>query len=79
MLSKVGEKLPEVSIDTSNYNQSFVKFMCLVGLFTTAKLTVSGIKALREKCQTYKPLTQKQLSEKYGSNCWALIVDAART
>ena len=51
--------------------------MMLVGLYSATKLTMSGINYLGS-FPKYKPLTKKQIQEKYGRNCWALVVDVAR-
>ena len=76
-MTTVGSKLPNVEIDTSKYNPTFVKMMMLIGLMTATKLTMSGLKAIASR-KTFKSPNKKEMQVKYGLNVWALVVDAAR-
>jgi type VI protein secretion system component VasA len=75
--NKVGPVVPNISLDTSAYNQHFVKLMMVAGVLTLGHLTVSGVKAV-SKIKCHKPPTKEQIQSKYGKNAWALVVDVAR-
>lgn len=74
---KVGPKLPDVSIETRNYNRGFVDFCMLVGVVASFKLATYGIKKIHQSLTHNKPLTKAGFLDRYGEGSWAIIADVA--
>lgn len=76
--AKVGNKVPEIPLDTAKYNRGFVNFAMVVGLYATVRGTICGYKYLTKNCKPKKTLSGKRFREKYGEGSWAIIADVAR-
>jgi len=49
----------------------------LVGLFTSVKLGIYGVKKLYKTLTPNKELSKKDFLERYGEGSWAVIADVA--
>ena len=58
--NKVGDKFPDISLDTSKYNKGFVNFAMLVGLYATIKVSVYGAKKLQKAITVNKALSKSK-------------------
>lgn len=58
--SKVGNKIPEIPLDTSKYSRGFVSFAMVVGLYATVKASICGVKHLRKALKVNTALTDEK-------------------
>lgn len=52
----MGPKIPSIPLNIENYNRGFVNFCMVVGLITTIKLGVCGLKKLNKALHPNKAL-----------------------